>query len=112
MIMALNAGSTAVDPLTGTASGAGLSKSIFDLISPTISVPPGPLGAAGKQKLAELANAIATAVVDHIIANAEVSVDVSGTVAAGIAVSAPPPSGVGSTTSTGTFEGTGTGTIA
>ena len=112
MIMAMNAGSTAVDPLTGAASGAGLSKSIFDLISPTISVPPGPLGAAGKQKIAELANAIATAVVAHVTANAQVSVTVSGTVAAGIPVSAPPPSGVGATTSTGTFSGNGTGTIA
>lgn len=110
--MALNAGSTSVDPLTGAASGSGLSKAIFDILSPTLSVPPGPLGAAGKQKVAELANAIATAVVAHIIANAQVSVNVSGTVAAGIAVSAPPPSGVGTTTSPGTFSGTGTGTIA
>ena len=110
--MALNAGTTIVDSLTGAASGSGLSKGIFDLISPTLAVPPGPPGAAGKQKIAELANAIATAVVAHVTANAEVSVNVSGTVAAGIVVSAPPPTGVGATTGTGTFSGTGTGTIA
>jgi hypothetical protein len=56
---------------------------------------------------------IAKTIMDHIVANAEISTTVSTTVASGIVVSVAGPTGPlpGSTTATGAGSGSGTGTV-
>lgn len=104
--MALLAGSTTVDPVSGVASGTGLSRAIFDARAARITFPAAALGAPGKQKLADDCNDIATAVVAHIVANAAVTV--SGTTSSPIPVTVVPATGTGATTAPGTVSATGT----
>jgi len=111
--MPMIAGSVTIDPATGAASGAGCAKECFDLAIATMgSFPADPAGAAGKKKVADLCNAIAQGIITHIAANALVSVNVTGTAAAPIAVQVAPATGTGATTAPGAVTGSGTGTVA
>lgn len=81
--MPLLAGSVSISG-AGVASGAGLSKAIYDALVSAYGMSPGavPRNVPGaQQQLAVLANVIGQAVIAHIVANALV------TVPAGIAVS-------------------------
>lgn len=97
--MAMVAGTVTVDA-SGNPSGAGLSRAVYDAMAAAfgVDVLAPPSAPAAQQQLAHIANAIGAAVVDHIVANAVV------TVAPGIAVT--------TTGGTGSTTGTGTGSIA
>lgn len=74
--MALNAGSVTIGP-TGTASGTGLAKRIYDDYQPKIGAPAGAAGVDAKQRIADLCNSIAVGVVAEVVANGEVTVKVA-----------------------------------
>lgn len=75
--MAMTAGTVTIDG-SGNPSGAGMARAIFDSWIATFDF--GGLSGAtlqsAKQRIADLCNALAVGVVDHIVANAEVTVTV------------------------------------
>jgi hypothetical protein len=103
--MAMNAGNATVG-----GGGSGLAQEMADLLLATLGslgTPPG--STVAEQQVDDVCNAIATAVVAHIVANAEVLTSVSTTVPAPIAVQVVPATGTGATTAPGVGSGTGTG---
>jgi len=103
--MALDAGSVTISG-AGTPSGTGLSRELYDVLAGLFGLgsvtPPSAPGA--QQQIADIANAVATAVVAHVVANAEVEVTVASGIAVSTTGSATAQTGV--TTSTGTGSGT------
>jgi len=104
--MAMIEGSVTVNPVTGTVTGAGCAKEVFDALVAPVSFPVGMTPAAqavAKEQLAAIARAVAK-VIPHIAAHAQVS----STVAPGIPVSTAGTAAAqtGATTSAGTATGT------
>lgn len=90
----------------GVASGTGLSKELYDAIAGKVTFSGTPVDQTAKATIADMASAIAGAVVAHIKANAAVTT--SGTVPLGVAVSVVPATGIGATTAPGACSSTGT----
>lgn len=74
----------------GVVSGTGLAKQMFDNYAPSLGAPPGAAGKDAKQRIADLCNAFADAVITHIKANGEVTVAV---VAADVGLQTSTPNG-------------------
>lgn len=110
--MPLNAGSVSVT--AGIASGAGLSKELFDALRSAQGIAQTPDNNTALTEMGKFATTIATVVINHIKANALVSTNDTGTVAAGIpvATAGSPTAQTGATTATGAVTAKGTGTIA
>jgi hypothetical protein len=90
----------------GVASGTGLSKELYDAIAGKVTFSGTPVDQPAKATIADMASAIAGAVVAHIQANAAVTT--SGTVPLGVAVTVVPATGIGATTAPGACSSTGT----
>lgn len=110
--MPLNPGNVSVT--AGIATGAGLSKELYDALQSAQSIAPTPVNDICLKELAKFANVIAATTLAHFIANGLITVDVSGSVATGIPVSTAGSAAAqtGATTSPGTFSGSGTGRIS
>lgn len=110
--MPLNSGSVSVT--AGIASGTGLAKELFDALRSAQGIAQTPDNNTALTEMGKFATTIATVVINHIKANAVVSTNDTGTVAAGIpvATAGSPAAQTGATTSTGAVTATGTGTIA
>lgn len=103
-----------VSVTAGIATGAGLSKEIYDALRSAQSISAIPLNQTPLAELAKYSNTIAQAVIAHIVTNGLISVNVTGTVAAGIPVATTGSAAAqaGTTTATGAVTATGTGTIS
>tara|TARA_B100000949_G_C14091283_1_gene370073 strand:- start:87 stop:461 length:375 start_codon:yes stop_codon:yes gene_type:complete len=123
--MALAAGTVAVSP-DGTAIGTGLAKAIYDefanpanfLLDTGVPMPTGAAGVPMKKNFAALGNRLASAIVTHITANAEVSLTACETVMPSLLGFSPECTAGGVVTSGGgansnavLVPGTGTGTV-
>ena len=100
--MAMSEGSITINPVTGTASGSGLAKEIFDELDSATDygTVTGASLAAAKEQVAAIFRACAK-VVPHIVSNAVVSTTISlGTTANGVTAGGASVPVTGSTTGT------------
>ena len=103
--MAMNEGSVTIDPNTGAATPVGCAGEVFTALDATVDYGglSGPQLATAKQKVADMAEAVAK-VIPHIVANAQVST----TINAGVVAPAVQPG----TGSSGNIVGGTTGTVS
>lgn len=84
--MAMTRGSVTINPTTGSASGTGVAKEIFDVYDATIDYQglTGTNLAQARKQIADLCNSVAY-VIDHIKTNAVVDTDIQvGSLANGV----------------------------